>query len=69
MICRSAQVLNLRFDEVVARFANASGVGLDGVTGPKSPGLKAGAAMACRSLSFSTGRHPQQLVLELCLVL
>ena len=52
---RSAQVLNLRFDEVVARFANASGVGLEGVEGAKKVHAKPGATMACCSLSFSTG--------------
>ena len=48
-------MLNLRFDEAIARFANASGVGLEGVTGSKKAGGKPGAAMACCSLSFSTG--------------
>ena len=50
-------MLNLRFDETIARFANASGVGLDGVAGSKPAGVKPGAAMACCSLSFSSGGH------------
>ena len=47
---------NLRFDEPVAEFANASGVGAAASAGGKAGGAPHGAAGgACTAISFRTG--------------
>ena len=49
---------NLRFDEPVAEFANASGVGAAASAGGKARGAPHGAGGgACTAISFRTGAH------------
>ena len=54
-----AVLLNIRFDEVLASFKNASGVGLGAneilLGGPQGKARTGGAGGACTAISFRTG--------------
>ena len=56
LTCRRVLLHNLRYDEPVAEFANASGVGAAAAASGKAGGAPHGAGGgACSAISFRTG--------------
>ncbi len=57
-MCRRAVLHNLRYDETLAQFGNASGVGTNAdlfLTGSAAQAARLAAAGACTAISFRTG--------------